>query len=177
MTDLPDPAEAEARLLAFLDGLGVRWTRHAHPPVFTVEEARAHCAHLPGVHCKNLFLVEKSGAPWLVTLRDDRRLRIPDIARAAGAPRLSFGKPDALARRLGVAPGSVTPLALLHDRDRAVRFVIDAALLSAEIFNCHPLHNAATLAMFPGDLRRFLAATGHDPVVLDVDALERAEGR
>ena len=44
------------QLLARLDELGIAHTTHEHPPVFTVEEAQAHTAHLPGGHNKSLFL-------------------------------------------------------------------------------------------------------------------------
>jgi Ala-tRNA(Pro) deacylase len=39
--------------------------RHAtidHPPVYTVEEAERHTGHIPGGHCKNLFLKDRKGA-------------------------------------------------------------------------------------------------------------------
>ena len=170
----PAPDLAEAALLARLDALGIGWTRHAHPPQHTVDQSRALRGALPGAHCKNLFLIDRDGAPWLVTCAEDRRFRIPDLARAVGAPRLSFAPPDLLARHLRVAPGAVTPLALMHDADRAVRLILDPVLLAAEIFNCHPLHNAATLAISSLDLRRFLTATGHAPILADFDAVEAA---
>lgn len=54
-------------LLRFLEKLGVVYTLHEHAPVFTADEALAAVGHIPGVHCKNLFLKDKGGALWLVT--------------------------------------------------------------------------------------------------------------
>jgi Ala-tRNA(Pro) deacylase len=45
-----------AQLLRRLDELGIAHTTVEHPPVYTVEEAERHTGHLPGGHCKNLFL-------------------------------------------------------------------------------------------------------------------------
>lgn len=32
---------------------------HTHPAVYTVPEAKIHCGHIPGTHCKNLLLKNK----------------------------------------------------------------------------------------------------------------------
>ena len=61
---------------------------------------------------------------------------------------------------LGVAPGSVSPLCAINDGQGAVTIVLDRALLVAERVCCHPLSNDRTTAMAPGDLLRFLRATG-----------------
>lgn len=179
MTDAPrpadatqDPAAAEAALLDWLEGLGVAVTRHAHPPLHTVEESRALRGQLPGGHCKNLFLKERKGGFWLAVCREDRVIRIPDIARAAGLKRMSFGSAEDLAARLAVRPGAVTPLALVNDTERAVGLILDRQMMAGEVLNCHPLHNEATAALTTADLRRVFAATGHAAIELDFDALE-----
>ena len=168
-------AADEAELTAFLKEIGVAAERHGHPPFHTVEESQALRGAIPGVHVKNMFMKDKKGALWLVTCREDRKIRIKDLEKALGAPRMSFGKPDLLWEALGVKPGAVTPLAILNDRaDRRVRLVLDAQLMEAEIVNCHPLHNEATLSMASDGLRAFVAACGHAPIEVDFDALEAA---
>ncbi len=162
----------EADLMAMLDRLRIETTRHAHPPLHSVEESRALRGDMPGGHSKNLFLKDKKGDFTLVSCLEDRAVRIKDVARAAGARPPSFAKPEDLWDRLGVRPGSVTPFALMNDADRAVRLVLDQGLLAHDVVNFHPLHNEATLAISPADLMRFFTATGHDPVILDFDALE-----
>ena len=63
-------------------------------------------------------------------------------------------------------PGSVTPFGLVNDRDRTVAVILDAGLMAHDPVNFHPLHNGATTAVAPGDLVRFLEATGHPPRVM-----------
>src|SRR3546814_11330424 len=65
------PTSPEA-LLAHLDALGIAYCNVTHPPVFTVEEAKALRGELPGCHIKNLFLRNKKGGMWLVTCLEDR---------------------------------------------------------------------------------------------------------
>jgi Ala-tRNA(Pro) deacylase len=162
----------EHDLLARLDTLGIDHTVHRHPAVFTVEEARAHCGHLPGCHCKNLFLKDKKGALWLVVARDDAPISMKHLDKQIGSARLSFGKPDLLMEVLGVIPGAVTPFALLNDAQRQVNVVLDARMMAADLVNYHPLTNEATVALSPDDLLAFIRACGHAPAVLDVDAPE-----
>lgn len=156
-------------LLAWLTGHGIEVATHIHPPVFTVEEAHAHTGQLPGAHTKNLFLEDKAGGLWLVTCLEHQTVKINALARLLGAPRLAFAAPARLMEALGVEPGSVTPLALLNDRDGRIRFVLDTKLAAAELLNVHPLRNTATCTISKADFERFLALTGHPPTLLDLD--------
>lgn len=169
-----DPVAAEAKLLARLDALGIVYARHAHPPLRTVEESRALRGTMPGAHCKNLFLREKKGGLWLAVCEEARAIRIRDLEKAVGAKNVSFGSAERLGEALGVLPGAVTPLSLVNDAERRVRLILDAQMMQAEVLNCHPLHNEATVAIATADLRRLFAETGHEPVEVDFDALEAA---
>ena len=69
-------------------------------------------------------------------------------------------------------PGAVTPFALINDTDRRVNVVLDAAMMSSDLVNYHPLTNEATVALTPDALMAFIRACGHEPAVLEVDAPE-----
>ena len=142
--------------------LGISYETHSHPAVFTVEEAQLHCSHLPGAHCKNLFLKDKKGQLWLAVMLDRREVDIKALQKAMGAARLSFGKAELLLEVLGVIPGAVTPFGLINDTGQRVRVFLDAEMMAADLVNFHPLRNDATTAMAPADLRRFIASCGHD---------------
>ncbi len=156
-------------ILARLAELGIEARTALHPPVFTVEEAQAHTHHLPGGHCKNLFLKDKKDRIWLVTCLDEQQVDLNRLSKLLGAARFSFGRAELLREVLGVTPGSVTPLALVNDPDRRVTAVLDTKLLTHELVNCHPLVNDATTTLKSADLLRFVRATGHEPVLLDLD--------
>jgi Ala-tRNA(Pro) deacylase len=157
-------------ILARLEALGIEAATTHHPPVFTVEEAQEHTRHLPGGHCKNLFLKDKKDRLWLVTCLDEQRVDLNRLSKLLGAARFSFGKAELLREALGVTPGSVTPLAIVNDRDQRVTHVLDAKLLAHELVNCHPLENDATTTLTSADLLRFVRSTGHEPIIFDLDA-------
>jgi len=53
----------------------IHYILHTHSAVFTVPEAKIHCGHIPGIHCKNLFLKnKKNNQLYLVTLPHEKRL-------------------------------------------------------------------------------------------------------
>ncbi|HEX3066430.1 MAG TPA: prolyl-tRNA synthetase associated domain-containing protein [Dongiaceae bacterium] len=179
MPDSPDPAsEAPApaatppttpeQLLARLAELGIACRTVSHPPVFTVEEAKALRGELPGGHVKNLFLRDKKGAMWLVVAEEDRRIDLKVLGERIGAGKVSFGSPERLMQYLGVLPGSVTPFGLINDTGHAVQIVIDQALLAHDPINVHPLTNDRTTAISPKDLLTFIEACGHKPQILDL---------
>jgi len=163
-------------LEAFLRENRITAARHAHPPVMTVEESERLVPKLPGAKTKNLFLRDKKGARhFLVTVPHDRAVDLNALGSALVAGRLGFASPERLAKHLGIAPGSVSLLALVNDAAAAVEFVIDRALWMAPAVQAHPLVNDATMVLAHADLERFLAATGHTPRIIDVPAAPPAD--
>ena len=136
--------KSREHMLAHLDELGIEQRTVLHPPVFTVEQAQEHTSHLAGGHCKNLFLKDRKGRLWLVTCLDEQQVDINRLAKLLGAARLSFANALLLDEVLGVAPGSVTPLAIVNDSASRVTAVLDTKLLAHAQVNCHPLENDAT---------------------------------
>jgi Ala-tRNA(Pro) deacylase len=167
-SDLPAPDIREAELYNRFRQLGIAWQTIEHAPVFTVEESDALGLAMPGCHTKNLFLKDKKGGLWLVVVAAERRVDLPALAKALEAPRFSFGSAELLIAALGITPGSVTPFALINDSDHAVTVVLDAAMLTCDPVNFHPLRNDRTTALAPGDLVRFVEACGHRPRIVPI---------
>ena len=166
--------DAEARLYKDLAALGIAYEKHEHAPVFTVAESEAYNGDIAGAHTKNLFLKDKNGAYFLVTVPAEARVDLKALPSAIGCGRISFGKAEDMERLLGITPGSVTALAAINDRDCAVQFVLDAALAQADIINCHPLRNSATLSIATSDLIRAQTYWQHPPQIISVPTLEPA---
>ncbi|WP_157014363.1 prolyl-tRNA synthetase associated domain-containing protein [Mesorhizobium xinjiangense] len=162
-------ARSEQELITFLDELGIAHETVRHPPLFTVEQSQALRGQIPGSHTKNLFLKDKKGQYFLLTLAEDAQVDLKSLHQLIGASgRVSFGKPEALMHLLGVAPGAVTALGLINDTEGAVTMLFDADLMEHETINCHPLTNEATTSLSREDLLRFVNATGHKPHILKV---------
>ena len=165
----------QAELYDLFQRHGIAWSHNAHPPLHTVEESKQLRGDLPGAHVKNMFLKDKKGQVWLVTCLEHRKIRIRDLEKQIGAPKASFGKPELLWDAMGIRPGAVSPFGLINDPEQRIRVVLDQQMLEIDPINAHPLHNEATTTLAATDFRRFFAITGHDPIIVDFDALEEME--
>ena len=160
LLDRSPPATPD-ELFERLDALNISVVKHHHPPVFTVEEAKALKGSMPGAHLKNLFLRNKKRRMWLLVTDADRPLDLMEVGTLLGSGRLSFGSSDRLMKYLGVIPGAVTPLAVVNDHSNVVQVAIAEDLLAADALNVHPLDNSMTATIAPDDLIRFLEAEDH----------------
>jgi len=170
---LPSAEAREAALYDRLRALGIGWKTYEHIPVFTVAEADAVHASVPGGHTKNLFLKDKKGGLWLVVVRDRLRVDLNALAKQLGAPRFSFGSAELLIATLGIEPGSVTPFALMNDAAHLVRPVLDEGMLAQDPLNFHPMRNDRTTAISPEALLTFIRTSGHEPLIAELP--EKAE--
>jgi Ala-tRNA(Pro) deacylase len=156
-----------ADLFAFLDRLGIVHKTVTHPPMFTVEQSRAHRDQSGGGYTKNLFLKDKKGALFLVVALEDAALDLKSLHRVLGASgRLSFGSAELLMETLGITPGAVTPFCAMNDRTGRVTVVLQEAMMAHAMLNYHPLDNTMTTAIARDDLMKFLRATGHEPRIV-----------
>src|SRR3954452_18548810 len=131
--------DQETAVAARLRELGIQYTRHEHPPVSTVDEAKQHWAGIDAMHCKNLFLRNQKGnRHYLVVLEHSKRADLRAVADQIGDGKLSFASPERLMTHLGLTPGSVSPFGLINDRTRSVRVVLDRDLASAGRISFHP---------------------------------------
>jgi Ala-tRNA(Pro) deacylase len=156
---------------ATLAQLHISYQRFEHAPVFTCDEADAAVPKHPAVQTKNIFLRDKRGRRHLLLVTTcEKSVDIKAFAEKADADRLSFGSPERLMKYLGVAPGSVTVLGLVHDESLGVELYVDRDVWNAPRWRCHPLVNTATLVLARPDLERLFEHTGHVPRVIDLEA-------
>lgn len=148
----------EAKVYEVLEELDIPFTRHEHPPVYTVEEAEKHWTEITGAHCKNLFLRNKKGnRHYLVILEASKAADLKALTKILGEDRLSFASAERLMRYLGLEAGAVSPFGLIQDKDKQVQVVIDEDLKKAEAVNFHPNVNTATIGLSFADFEIFLS--------------------
>ena len=164
----------EAGLLADLGVLAIPFAAHEHEAVFTVAESDAVHAAMPGAHTKNLFLKDKGGAYWLVTVPSDARVNLKALPAAIGCKHVSFGKAEDMERLLGITPGSVTPLAAINAVPGSITVVLDEVLAAADPVNVHPLRNTATLGLSGATILDLLRHWGHQPLVAAIPVQEES---
>ena len=163
-------------LYQFLKDHEIEFERFDHPPVYTVEDVHRLTPNLPGTKTKNLFFRDKKGRRhFLVVVPDEKRVDLKALPAVLDSDRVSFGSADRLKKYLGIAPGSVSLLAIFNDRERhAVEIFIDKTLWMCHAFQFHPLVNTSTLVIPKNGIKRFLAATGHQAKIADVRAQAEA---
>jgi Ala-tRNA(Pro) deacylase len=164
----------EDRLFADLSALGIAYALVEHQAVFTVDQSLVLHQAIPGAHTKNLFLKDSGGKFWLVTVPFDARVDLKALPAAIGSKKVSFGKAEDMESLLGVAPGSVTPVAAINDENGMVTIVLDATFNRTGRINVHPLRNTATIGLTTLDLVRALRHWGHDPLIVSIPAKECA---
>jgi len=158
-------------LFAFLDRIRADHATTEHAAVFRVGEGEDIKQAIPGAHTKNLFLKDAKGQLWLISAEGHAAIDLKRLHTVIGSGRLSFGSAELMEAALGVTPGSVTAFALVNDREHRVRFVVDRTLAEAGQVNFHPLTNTATTTISQAGFRRFLAAVGVEPLVVDFQAM------
>ncbi len=163
----------EASLKQWLSDHNISYILHTHPAVFTVPEARKHCYHIPGSHCKNLFLKNKKTEQlYLITIPHDKRLDLNQFRRSIGAPKVRFANPEDLLEALGLSPGAVSPIGLVNDTDNRVIFIIDEQIWNAEEICCHPNINTETLQIPGSDFQKLIKATNTSMEIKKLPYLE-----
>src|SRR3954447_855227 len=132
-------SDHETAVYARLDALGIVFERYEHAAAATVQDAEAHWAGIDAMHFKNLFVRNQKGTRhYLLIIRHLKRADLRAIADQIGDGKLSFCSPDRLMTYRGVARESVSPFGLIHDREHAVRVVIDRDLKNAARVSFHP---------------------------------------
>jgi Ala-tRNA(Pro) deacylase len=159
----PDSLHAE------LTKLGIAFITHHHAAVFTVADGAGVIDHLPGAHIKNLFVKDKKGGLYLITVLEDRKVDLVALGKHLGSKdRLSFANEETLMQVLGVKPGSVTPLALINAKPGSLKVVLDTGIFAQPTALPHPLTNTQTTQMRSSDLLAVIKHWGHTPQMVDV---------
>ena len=108
----------------------------------------------PKYDAKNLFVRDdKKRNYYLITVKGNKRVDLKEFKTKNNTRRLSFASKQDLMDIIGVAAGSVTPLALLNDKDLKVVFYLDKDFLNDKrIIGIHPNDNTATVWLKIEDL-------------------------
>ncbi len=155
-------AEKEKKVCEVLEKLGIAFTRHEHPPVYTVEQAEQHWENITGAHCKNLFLRNKKGnRHYLVIIESSKQADLKSLSHKIGEDRLSFASEKRLMNYLGLKAGAVSPFGLINDSQKEVEVIIDSDLRGAGKVNFHPNVNTATVGIDFSDFEKYLSWCGN----------------
>ena len=154
-------------LMATLVSLEICYSIHSHPPLRTVEDAKAFRGDLKGAHIKNLYLRDRKKRNFLLVAEEDKEIDLKALPGFIGSGKLSFGSADRLLEILCVSPVEVSPFTLINDPDHKVQLILDSDLVGQPCLFAHPLVNDLTLGVSGADLMRFFTHTGHNPRLMN----------
>lgn len=151
----------------YLKASDISFDLYEHEPVFTVDQAKIHTGHLPGMHCKNLFLRNRNGKKhYLLVLQEDTNVNLKAFSEEIGSTNLSFASSERLYEYLKLRPGSVGPFGLLNDTSRHVEVYFDSVVYESEYSAFHPNINNQTVVLKTKDLIKLLEDLGYQVKIL-----------
>ena len=169
-------------VLDFLDRHDISYKLHTHPPLPTIELALEYWKDIDSVHCKNLFFRNHKGnRHYLVVFECHKELAIHSLEQMLKQGKLSFASAERMERCLGLLPGSVSPLGLIHDHyteeltkehfpnGHRVKLFLDSDLKTAERVSFHPCDNTGSVVLSNSDFMRFLEIWGGEHEWIDVE--------
>lgn len=163
-------SDREERCYELLDRLGVAYVRVDHEHADTIADCEQVESLLGAKICKNLFLTNRQQTDfYLLLMPGEKPFKTKLLSKQIGSARLSFAGEADMERLLGLSPGSVSVLGLMHDREKTVQLLIDRDVLAEEAFGCHPCRNTSSLRFSTKDLlQTVLPALGHEPRLVDL---------
>lgn len=152
----------------FLTDHGISYETTEHGAVYNMEELAGVELPYPEWDAKNLFVRDdKKQNYYLITVRGDKRVNLKEFRRSHGLRNLSFASADDLFEIMGLTPGSVTPLGLLNDENRRVRFYLDSEF-DGNLIGVHPNDNTATVWLRSADLMSLIKEHGNEAVFAEI---------
>lgn len=146
------------KVLKKLQELNIAYKEVEHTPVYTIEDMDKLGNVFEGAKiCKNLFVRDQKGKRhFLVVLPEEKRVPLADIATKIGSTKLSFASEERLMKYLKLAPGAVTPLAVINDETNDVEVVFDEDLKKEKLLGVHPCVNTSTILITPESLEKYV---------------------
>ena len=142
-------SKALERLLALLDGGGVKYDVLRHPPVYTSQQAAD--ARGTSLVSGAKALIVKAGETFIMfVLPADRKLDSKRVRTALSARKLRFADEDDLARIAGLSPGSIPPFGSLF----GLSTWCDVRLADQELINFNAGSHEVSISMSFEDYAR-----------------------
>lgn len=150
----------------YLKNLNINFKTHLHPSVYTCEEADKYNQSIKGIHSKNLFLKDrKSKIFYLMVIPANRDLKIKNF-EALLNQKLKFANENNLKEILNLAPGAVSPFALINDKDSKVNILINKEIWNSNFVSFHPNINTETLEITKEDFHKYINSLNNKLIIV-----------
>lgn len=147
----------------FLNEQNITFEVTEHKAVYNMDELTEVELPYPEADAKNLFVRDdKKRNYYLITVKGDKRVDLKKFRKAQETRPLSFASAEDLERFMQLAPGSVTPLGVLNNAEKNVKFYLDSDFQEDALIGVHPNENTATVWLKASDLLRLIREHGNE---------------
>lgn len=147
----------------FIKNRGIWYEITNHKAVYSMEDLKDVELPYREGNAKNLFVRDdKKRNYYLIMVKEEKRVNLSLFREKYNTRRLSFASSEDLETILGLYPGAVSPLGILNDKDRQVKFYLDNDFHDEDIIGMHPNDNTATLWLKVKDLKDIIKEHGNE---------------
>lgn len=141
-----------------------------HEAVFNMDELSKIEVPYNDCDAKNLFVRDdKRENYYLITVKGNKRVDLKEFRKRYDVRPLSFASAEDLMKYLNLIPGSVSPLGLLNDKERKVKFYLDDSFFKDnKIIGIHPNDNTATVWLKVDDLINIIKEHGSKIEIINI---------
>lgn len=144
-----------------LDSLGIDFELVEHEPAVTTELADKFIEGIEGVRTKTLFLTDqKKRRFYLIIMDDGKMLDMDNFKDLVGEKRVKMASSETLDKKMGLAPGVVSPFGLLNNEEKDIKVFIDEDIINEDRMSFHPNTNEKTIFVETEDLLKYLDDIG-----------------
>ena len=134
-----------------------------HKAVYSMEDLKDVELPYREGNAKNLFVRDdKKKNYYLIMVKEETRVNLSLFRREYNTRPLTFASSEDLERILGLYPGAVSPLGILNDKEKQVKFYLDSDFHDNDIIGMHPNDNTVTLWLKVKDLKDIIKEHGND---------------
>lgn len=141
-----------------------------HKAVYNMEELASVELPYPEADAKNLFVRDdKKKNYYLITVKGDKKVDLKEFKEKNETRRLSFASENDLMEIMKLIPGAVTPLGILNDNERKVKFYLDKDFdIPDGLIGVHPNDNTATVWLKADDLINIIKKHGNSVNIVEI---------
>lgn len=141
-----------------------------HEAVFNMDELSKIEVPYNDCDAKNLFVRDdKKENYYLITVKGNKRVDLKELRKRYDVGPLSFASAEDLMKYLNLIPGSVSPLGLLNDKEKKVKFYLDDSFFKDnKIIGIHPNDNTATVWLKVDDLINIIKEHGGKIEIINI---------
>ena len=141
-----------------------------HEAVFNMDELSKIEVPYNDCDAKNLFVRDdKKENYYLITVKGNKRVDLKEFRKRYDVRPISFASVEDLMKYLNLIPGSVSPLGLLNDKERKVKFYLDDSFFKDDkIIGIHPNDNTATVWLKVDDLINIIKEHGSKIEIINI---------